>query len=172
MVEPSKFYIIICTSTILSNIYIFNYYIYKCTYILYFKLHSFTLLKQSHSLIVLHSYLCIWLNCCGIISQVIIYLKVLKRWIWNLSVALFCSTLQAARCWLVSVFTLYWVGFLSTSSRTTRCSLVSVSIFHALCCTTPPVTLLILDLSPSYSLLLWFALHLESLSSLLDLPPS
>ena len=103
LVEPSKFYIIICTSTILSNIYIFNYYIYKCTYILYFKLHSFTLLKQSHSLIVLHSYLCIWLNCCGIISQVIIYLKVLKRWIWNLSVALFCSTLQAARCWLVSV---------------------------------------------------------------------
>ena len=57
---------------------------------LYFKLYPFTLLKH---LIVSHSYLCIWVNCCSIISQVIIYLKVFKRWISILSLALFCSTL-------------------------------------------------------------------------------
>ena len=60
---------------------------------LYFKLYPFTLLKH---LVVSHSYLCIWVNCCSIISQVIIYLKVLKHWISILNLALFCSTLPVA----------------------------------------------------------------------------
>ena len=42
---------------------------------------------------------------------------------------------------------------LNTSSRSARCWLVStVSIILALCCSTPRVTLLILDLSPSFRL--------------------
>ena len=50
---------------------------------------------------VSHSYLCFWVNCCCIISQVIIYLKVLKRWISILNHALFSSTL------LVALFVIY-----------------------------------------------------------------
>ena len=41
------------------------------------------------------------------------------------------------------------------------CIVLSLSIFHVLCCSTPRVTLLILDFSPSQSLPLWFAQHLE-----------
>ena len=48
------------------------------------------------NVVVSHSYLCIWLNCCSIISQEIIYLKVLKLWISILNLALFCSTLPDA----------------------------------------------------------------------------
>ena len=159
---------------------------------LYFKLYPFTLLEH---LVVSHSYLWIWVNCRSVISQVIIYLKVFKRWISILNLALFCSTLPllplcSTRCWLASVSLfvalvclglrvvllvvhlslsqslLLWFGLLRTSSRSARCSLVSISIFHALCCSTPWVTLLILDLSPSQSFFLWFAQHLESLCSL------
>ena len=43
----------------------------------------------------------------------------------------------------------FCIVLLNTCSRSARCRLVSVSIFHALCCITPRVTLLILDLSPS-----------------------
>ena len=52
----------------------------------------YILLKQSCSFTFLFN-LCIRVNCCSIISQVIIYLKVLKRWISILNLALFCSTL-------------------------------------------------------------------------------
>ena len=82
-------------------------------------------------------------------------------------------------------------GLLNTSTRSARCRLVSVSIFHALCCTTPRVTLHILtclrlNLSSfvllntssgsarcrlisvsTYLCCFKFAQHLESLCSLL-----
>ena len=93
---------------------------------LYFKLYPF---NYSRCLVVSHSYLCIWVNYCSIISQVIIICEnkiiisqVLNHWISILNLALFCSTL--------------------------------------------PVALLVVDLSPSHSLLLWFAWDLESLYSL------
>ena len=73
------------------------------------------------------------------------------------------NTSSCSASWLVSVsLLLLWF-----STRSACCRLVSVSIFHALCCSTPRVTLLILDLSPFQSLLLWFAQHIESLCSLL-----
>ena len=79
---------------------------------------------------------------------------------------------------------------LGTSSHSTRCSLVSVSIFHAfvllntssyfahswivfvaiflpLFCSKPRVALLAVDLSPFHSLPLWFAQHFELICSLL-----
>ena len=49
---------------------------------------------------VSHSYLCFWVNCCCIISQVIIYLKVLKCWISILNHALFVI-------YLVALFVIY-----------------------------------------------------------------
>ena len=71
------------------------------------------------------------MNCCSIISQVIIYLKVLKRWNVCLRprVALLVVHLSPSHSLLV------WFGFLRTSSRSARCSLVSISIFR-LCCST------------------------------------
>ena len=97
---------------------------------LYFKLYYFTLLKH---LVVSHSYLCISVKCCSIISQVIIYLKLIKRWISILNLALFCSTLPVA----LPVVDLppshsLFLWLLRTSSRSARCRLVSVSIFVAL----------------------------------------
>ena len=133
---------------------------------LYFKLYPFTLIKH---LVVSHSYLCIWVNYCSIISQEIIYLKVFKRWISILNLALFCSTLPVALlvvdlppshslllwfaqdleslCSLQSCLRLNLSSFVlpNTSSRSARCRLVSVSIFAALVCSTPPVDLLVVD---------------------------
>ena len=113
---------------------------------MYFKLYSFTLLKQSHSLIVLHSYLCIWLNCCSIISQVIIYLNVLKRWISNLNLALFCSTLPAAPLVVDWSPSLLFIDLVSLAPR---------------------VALLVVVLSPSQFSMLCVAQHLELLYSFL-----
>ena len=150
---------------------------------LYFKLYPFTLLKH---LVVSHSYLCIWVNCCSIISQVIIYLKLLKRWISILNLALFSSTLPVALLVVdlpPSHSLLLWFDLPRTSSRSARCSLVSisintlsysahswlvsVSIFLPLFCPTPRVALLVVYLFPSQSLPLWFAQHLELICSLL-----
>ena len=47
---------------------------------------------------------------------------------------------------------------LNTFSRSTRCWLASVSLFVALVCLRPRVALLVVDLSLSQSLLLWFGL--------------
>ena len=83
------------------------------------------------------------------------YLKVLTRWISILNLALFCSTLPVALLVVdlpPSHSLLLWFGFLRTSSRSARCSLVSVNLSSVLCCSTPCVTLLILVLSPSQSL--------------------
>ena len=66
-----------------------------------------------------------------------------------------------------SLYSLFWFGLLRTSSRSARRSLASVSIFHPLCCPTPRVALLVVDLSLSQSLFLCFSQHLESLCSLL-----
>ena len=80
---------------------------------LYFKLYPF---NYSSSLVVSHSYLCNWVNYCSIISQVIIYLKVLKCWISILNLALFCSTLPAqlaqhyCSLWTCLRLTLCWLG--------------------------------------------------------------
>ena len=102
---------------------------------LYFKLYPFTLLRQCRSFTFLFIYLgnC---QCSKVISQVIIYLKLLI--------------------------------FLNTSSRSTRCWLASVSLFVALVCLGPRVILLVVDLSPSQSLPLWFAQHHELICSLLN----
>ena len=78
-----------------------------------FQTISFYITQAPSGLVVSHSYLCIWVNSCSIVSQVIMYLKVLKRWISILNLALFCSAL--------------------------------------------PVALLVVELPPSHSLLLWFA---------------
>ena len=61
-----------------------------------FKLYPLTLLMKSH--IVSYFYLCIWVNRCSIISQVIIHLKVLKLIVSVsiLNLALFCSTVPVA----------------------------------------------------------------------------
>ena len=149
---------------------------------LYFKLYPFTLPKY---LVVSHSYLGIWVNSWSIISQVIIYLKMFKLWISILNLALFCSTLpvdllvvdlppsQSLLFWfaqdlesLCSLQTclrlnLCWFVLLRISSRSARCSLASVSIFHSLCCPAPPIALLVVDLSSSQSLPLWCAQNLE-----------
>ena len=47
---------------------------------------------------------------------------------------------------------------LNNSSRSTRCWLASVSLFVVLVCLGPRVALLIVDLCPSQSLLVWFGL--------------
>ena len=156
---------------------------------LYFKLYPFTLLRQCRSLTFL---LCIWVNCCSIISPVLIYLKVLKRWISILNLALFCSTLAVAllvvdlppshslSLWFAQDLESFCS--LQTCLRLNHCCLGLVSLgprvallvvvlcpsqsFMLLCCSTPRVTLLILDLSSSQSFFLCFAQHLESLCSL------
>ena len=96
-----------------------------------FQTISFYITQAPSGLVVSHSYLCIWVNCCSIISQVIIYLKVLKSWISILNLALFCSTLPVTL-------------------------LILDSIFLPLFCLTPRVAV---DLSPFQSLPLWFAEH-------------
>ena len=73
MVEPSKYNIIIYTSTILSNIKKHKMYITVNI--------SNCILLTLLSVIVSYSYVYIWVNRC-VISQVIIYLKLLKRWIF------------------------------------------------------------------------------------------
>ena len=102
----------------------------------------------------------IWVNCCSIISQVIIYLKVLKRLISILNLALFCLTLSVALlvvdlsssqsfmlcvaqhlellCLFLICLRLILSSFvlLNTSSR---------SISVALACSTPRVALLVVD---------------------------
>ena len=45
--------------------------------------------------------------------------------------------------------------------------MVIISIFHSLFCPTPRVALLVVDLSPSQSLPVWFAQHLQLICSLL-----
>ena len=116
-------------------------------------------LHYSSSLIVSHSYLRIWVNCCTIIHQVIIqYLTVLKRLTSILNLVLFSSTLPVALHVVVLVSLGPRVaplvvdmspshsccfGLLNTSSRSARCKHVSVSL-----------------------LLLWLAQDLNSLCSL------
>ena len=56
--------------------------------------------------------------------------------------------------------TLCCFDLLRTSSSSARCSLVFVSMFHSLCCPTPRVAVLVLDLSPSQSFFLCFSQHL------------
>ena len=80
---------------------------------------------------------CIWVNCCIIISQVIIYVKVLKRLISILNLVLFCSTLPVAL-------------------------LLDLSPSHS-CCFGSRLALLVVDLSPSQSFMLYVAQHLELL---------
>ena len=126
---------------------------------LYFKLYPLILLMQSH--IVSYSYLCIWVNRCSIISQVIIFLKVLKL-IVSVSIlnpALLCSTPRVAllvvdlsrlsqsfllcvaqhlellcsfsTCLRPSVNLSCFV-LLNTSIRSARCSVVSGSFLNTL----------------------------------------
>ena len=84
------------------------------------------------------------MNCRSIISQVIIFLKVFTRWISILNLDLFWSLYSLLTC---PHLTLCCFGLLRTSSRSARCRLVSVSIFAGLVCSTPPVDLLVVDLS-------------------------
>ena len=131
---------------------------------------NYILLHYSSSLVVSHSYLCIWVNCCSIFSQVIIYLKVLKRWISILNLALFCSTLPVALLvvdLLPSDSLLLWFAQdLESLCSLQNCLCLDLCCF-GLVCLGPRVTLLIVDLSPSQSLLLWFAQHLKLICSLL-----
>ena len=125
---------------------------------LHFKLYPFTLLRQCRSFTFLFMYL-------G---------ELLQYYQSSNNLPQIAQTLDFD---LKSCFVL-----LNTSSRSTRCSFASVSLFVALVCleprvalliadlfpsqslllcySTPRVTLLILDLSPSQSLPLWFAKHL------------
>ena len=148
---------------------------------------------------------CIWVNRCSIISQVIkstsrcskpqtlhnclfvnlkscfVFLNVSSRSARgrhvsvSIFLALVSSTGSTSRVTLLVVdLTRLSRSFLlcfaqHTSSTSVHGRLVSVSIFLALFCSTPRVALLVVDLSPSQSLLLWFAQHLESLCSLLTL---
>ena len=109
---------------------------------LYFKLYPFTLLKQSRSFTFLFMYL----------GELLQYYQPSN----NLP-----QSAQTLDFDLKSCFVL-----LNTSSCSTRCRLVSTSIFVALVCLRPPVTLLVVDLSPAHSLLLWFAQDLKSFCSL------
>ena len=56
---------------------------------------------------------------------------------------------------------------LNTSSYCSHSRLVFVSIFLPFFCSTPRVAVLVVDLSPSQFLPLWFAQHLELICSLL-----
>ena len=147
-----QIYIIICTSTILCNIKKHKMYINVI-----FQTVSFYLTHVS--LKASHSYLYIWVNRCSIISQVIIYLKELKR--CSLTNCLVAGT----NCLCLNFKS--WLVLLNTSSRAARCRLASVSIFLALFYLTPRLALLVVDLSPSRFFLLWFAQRIESLCSLL-----
>ena len=87
------------------------------------------------------------------------YLKVLKPLISILKLALFCSTLPVAPLVVdlpPSHYLLLWFGLLGTSSHSSRCGFVSISLFALLVCLGHRVVLLVVDLSPSQSLLLWF----------------
>ena len=141
-------------------------------------MYNCILLHYSCSLIASHFYLCIWVNHCSIISQVIIYMKELKRLISILNLALFCSTLPVALlvvdlspshscCFdLLRTSTRSARSFVlfNTSSRSARCRFVSVLIFVALVCSTPRVALLVVDL---FRLSQPFLLCVEHLDSLL-----
>ena len=89
----------------------------------------------------------ILVNCCSVISQVIIFLKVLKCLISILNFALFCSTLTVGLL-VVDLYLSHFgcFGLLRTSSLSIRCRLVSVSIFVALVCSKRRVALLVFDL--------------------------
>ena len=131
---------------------------------LYFKLYPFNF---SSSLVVSHSYLCIWVNNCSIISHVIIYLKVLKRWISILNLALFSSTLPVTLLIVdLSPSHFFCFGLLRTSSCSACCRLISISIFVALVSSTPRVPLLIVDLFQLSEPFLLCIEHLDSLCSL------
>ena len=132
---------------------------------LYFKQYPFTLLKH---LVVSHSYSCIWVNYCSIISQEIIYLKVFKRWISILNLTLFSSTLPVALLVVdLPLSTLCCFGLVRTEWL---CSLQTWLHLNLCCfgfvCLGPRVALLIVDLSLSQSFFICFAQHLESLCSL------
>ena len=101
---------------------------------LYFKLYPFTLLKQSRSFTFLFMYL----------GELLQYYQSSN----NLP-----QSAQTLDFDLKSCFVL-----LNTSSCSTRCWLASVLLFVALVCLGPWVVLLVVDLSPSQSLLLWFGL--------------
>ena len=117
---------------------------------LYFKLYPFTLLKQSRSLTFFFMYL----------GELLQYYQSSN----NLPQSAQNFDFDLKSC----------IVLLNTSSRSTRCWLSSVSLFVALVCLGPRVVLLVVDLSPSQSLLLWFGL-LRTLSRsavVVDLSPS
>ena len=113
---------------------------------------------------------CIWVNCCIIISQVIIYVKVLKHLISILNLALFCSTLPVAvlvdlspsqsfmlyvaqhlelLCLFLTCLRFNFSSFVlvNTSSSSAHCRVVStVTTFLALCWT-PRLAPLVVQLS-------------------------
>ena len=101
---------------------------------LYFKLYPFTLLRQCRSFTFLFMYLC----------------ELLQYYQSSNNLPQSAQTLDFD---LKSCFVL-----LNTSSCSTRCWLASVSLFVALVFLGPRVTLLVVDLSSSQSLLLWFGL--------------
>ena len=132
-----------------------------------FQTISFYITLES-SLVVSHSYLCIWVNCCSIISQVIIYLKVLKRWISILNLALFCSTLPVTLLVVdlpPSHSSLFWFA----QDLESLCSLQTCLHLNLCCfslvCLGPQIALLVVVLSPSQSFILCVAQHLELLCS-------
>ena len=102
---------------------------------LYFKQYPF---NYSSSLVVLHSYLGIWVNYCSIISHKIIYLKVLKRWISILNLAKYFDLKHfQSLCSLLTCLhlTLCCFGLLRawTSSRSTHCRLVLTRLSQPFC---------------------------------------
>ena len=105
---------------------------------LYFKLYPFTLLRQCRSFTFLFMYL----------GELLQYYQSSN----NLP--------QSAQSW-ISISNL---AFLSSTLPVAL--LVSISLFVVLVCLGPRVTLLVVDLSPSHSLLLWFPQDLESFCSL------
>ena len=101
---------------------------------LYFELYPFTLLKQSRSFTLLFMYL----------GELLQYYQSSN----NLPQSAQTLDFDPKSCFVL----------LNTSSRSTRCWLASVSLFVALVCLGPRVALLVVELSPSQSLLLWFGL--------------
>ena len=99
---------------------------------LYFKIYPFTLFKQSRSFTFLFIYL----------GEQFQYYQSSN----NVPQSAHTLDFDLKYCFVL----------LNTSSRSTRCWLASVSLFVALVCLGPRVVLLVVDLSPSQTLLLWF----------------
>ena len=125
---------------------------------LYFKLYPFTLPKLSRSFT-----LCIWANCCSIISQVIIYLKVLKVGFRSQILLSYPQHFQSLYLSpshsLLSWFAQDLESLYSLQTRLNLCC-------FGLVCLRPSVALLVVILSPSQFFFPCFAQHLELLCSL------